>query len=183
MILFIDCEGTIIQEFTALCISEESGDICSVLRAHVKCLLDNDYDYDAWARRHGQNLNYLAKNGLKDDELLCSFRDYLQTNPYRAIFVNGPLKEKDFLNVRVHDVQLPPWKTRADLLSLSDCSAHSSFLCWKLKNVCSMSPTDIESDESFLITVACTIVLKSTFTTFLRSENMTFTSCHCSWEI
>ena len=52
MILFIDCEGTLTQEFSALYVNEESGDICLVFHAHMNCLPDENCDCDAWARRH-----------------------------------------------------------------------------------------------------------------------------------
>ena len=105
MILFIDCEGTPMQEFSALYVNEENGEC-------ISCAY-YDYDCHAWARRHihGLNLHYLAKNALKDeDELLCTSLN-LQAHLYRRIFANAPLKGKDFLNVSVRDVQLPLWNT------------------------------------------------------------------------
>ena len=95
--LFIDSEGTPILLFSAPYVNEESGDICSVFHAHVKCLLDKDYDCDAWARRHihGLNLNYLAKNGLMKANC-CDVFVTIFTHPYRAIFANAPLKVRAF---------------------------------------------------------------------------------------
>ena len=64
---------------------------------------------------------------------------------YRSVFADAALKEKDFLNVVVHDVQLPPalsMKLNSVPTCNVTCSAHGSFSCRKPKNVYSMSSTD-----------------------------------------
>ena len=120
MLIFVDCEGAPIQEFTALYVDGDSHEIVDVFHRHVSFPSTHGYDTDRWARLHvhGLNRTYLAANGLRDETiLLCEFNEWLHSHPYDRILANAPQKESAFLNLPVLDVCLPPWKQRAHLLS------------------------------------------------------------------
>ena len=78
MLIFVDCEGAPIQEFTALYVDSDSHEIVDVFHRHVSFPSTHGYDTDRWARRHvyGLNRTYLAANGLRDETiLLCEFNE------------------------------------------------------------------------------------------------------------
>ena len=160
MLIFVDCEGQPIQEFTALYVDSDSHDIVDVFHQYVRST-DDRYDPDWWARRHvhGLNRDYLALHGLRDEQtLLCAFRRWLTTHPYDELLAHAPHKERQFLQLPVRDVSLPPWKERAHLLShriaLSlkrgaipincvTCSAHTSFVDWRPRRPYTLSAKDV----------------------------------------
>ena len=162
MLIFIDCEGEPIQEFTALYVDSESHDIIDVFHRYVVFPPTHGYDSDRWARRHVHGLNriYLAVHGLQNETvLLREFNKWLLSHPYEQILANAPRKESTFLNLPVHDVCLPPWKERAVLLShrlslslkrdaipingIQCSSAHSCFVDWRPRDPRILSPKDV----------------------------------------
>ena len=162
MLIFVDCEGAPIQEFTALYVDGDSHDIVDIFHRYVSFPFSRGYDADHWARQHvhGLNRTYLAANGLRDETLLLrEFNEWLCSHPYEQMLANAPQKESDFLQLPVFDVCLPPWKERAQLLShrlslslkrhsmpingIMCASAHSSFVAWRPRRPYSLSPTDV----------------------------------------
>ena len=61
-IIFIDLEGTPIQEASALEMDFETREIVDAFHKHARC----NNDDDVWARKnvHGLNLTFLNKYGL-----------------------------------------------------------------------------------------------------------------------
>ena len=162
MLIFIDCEGEPIQEFTALYVDSDSHNIVDVFHRHVSHPSTYGYDSDRWARRHVHGLNraYLAIHGLHDETmLLCEFNAWLHFHPYEKILANAPWKESTFLHRPVQDVCLPQWTDRAVLLShrlslslkhsavpingITCSDAHSSFVGWCPRRPNVLSPKDV----------------------------------------
>lgn len=161
MLLFIDCEGEPIQEFSALYVDSATYSIVDVFHHHIRFPRQHGFDTDWWARRHihGLNRDYLARYGLRDERaLLSTFQSWLTTHPYSIIFANAPYKESTFLQLSVSDVCLPPWKERADLrchtVALSakkcatpilgvTCDAHSSFRAFLPRRPYAPSSTEL----------------------------------------
>ena len=162
MLIFVDCEGEPIQEFTALYVDSDSHTIIDVFHRYVAYPSVCGYDSDRWARRHVHGLNrlHLSVHGLHNPtELLSDFNEWLHSHPYEHILANAPQKESAFLNLPILDVCLPPWKQRAQLLShrlslslkrhsipingIRCSSAHSSFVDWRPRHLYSLSPTDV----------------------------------------
>ena len=161
--IFVDCEGEPIQEFTALYVDSALHTIVDVFHRHVAFPSSSPaYDSDQWGRRHihGLNRDYLATHGLKDEtNLMSDFYEWLRLHPYDTIFANAPHKESTFLNLPIVDVCLPSWKERVQLLShyltlkmkrraipingIKCDSAHSSYKNWSPRRPYNLSPTDV----------------------------------------
>ena len=159
-IIYVDSEGEPIQEFSALYVDHETFEILDVFHRYVRYPL-KDVDYDIWARKHvhGLNLKFLNANGLKNEsDLLFAFQQWLKAHPFEYIFAHAPFKERQFLNLPIQDVCLPPWLERTDCLShelaLSmkrnavpicnvTCDAHKSFVNWCPKRPYVLTPTDV----------------------------------------
>lgn len=160
--IFIDCEGDPIQEFSAIYVNEKTHDICDVFHYYVKYPSSMTFDGDKFARFHihGLNLDYLSSHGLEsEDELRVLFIKWLKKWPSSScIYAHAPFKEKTFLNISVQDVSLPSWKERCDLQSHQTalfmkvnhvpilnvvCKAHTSFKGWKAKRPYCMNATDV----------------------------------------
>ena len=88
MIVFVDCEGEPLQEFTALYVNVEKQLIVDVFHRHV--CYPFTYDKDSFSRRHihGLNRDFLSKNGLSNESvLLLHFRKWLSERPYTYMLV------------------------------------------------------------------------------------------------
>ena len=161
MLVFVDSEGSPVQEFSAIYADEVSGEIIDVFHQHVKFSPKGTFDCDKFSRHHlhGLNRDFLMLHGLPNEETLVTmFHEWLQQHPHDAIFGHAPRKEEDLLSLKINDVCLPPWKERGacpshvKALSMKKeknpicnvtCEAHSSFLSWKAKRPYCMSPSDI----------------------------------------
>lgn len=159
--IFLDSEGEPIQEFSALYVSEKTGEICDVFHYLVQYPSHFGHDGDRFSRRHvhGLGIDYLHRHGLKDEEeLLSLLKQWLKKYPSASLFAHAPSKEINFLNMPIEDVSLLPWKERTVLPShqtalsfkkmnipICDtvCNAHVSFHGWRPKRSYCLSPTDI----------------------------------------
>ena len=164
MIIFIDCEGNPVQEFSAICMDSKSMEIVDVFHHFITYPFVNDHDW--WARRHvhGLSLEFLSANGLKDENALkTKFFEWLSSHPYTTIYGHAPHKEKVLLNLDVSDLSLLPWRLRRDnlshrlalslkknarpILSVHCAEAHSSFICWQPTHRRDFSETDFAKME------------------------------------
>ena len=157
--IIIDCEGTPVQEFSALYVNDATCVIENVFHQHVH--YPYSFDYDAFARRHvhGLDFKFLRQCKLRNlGEVLDLFREWLKAYPSDKIYAHNPTKEKRLLSLHINDVCLKPWAERACLRSHQmalnmklnckpvrgiSCSVHSQFVKWRPKNVHSPSLTDI----------------------------------------
>ena len=161
MIVYIDSEGTPVQEFSAIYVNEDKCEIVDVFHHHVKYPFITHRDDDFYARRHvhGLNLKFLSKYGLVNEQtLLSEFHKWLQQHPYTTLYAHGPEKEQQLLSpLRVKNVHLSEWKVRCCHLSHElalflknntipickvSCNAHTSFTGWKPKCVHAPTVTD-----------------------------------------
>ena len=74
-IIFIDMEGTSVQELSAIQMNAETQQIIDVYHAHA-C----SSHLDSWARKHIHGLNpvFLSKNGFpNEDSLIANFKQWL----------------------------------------------------------------------------------------------------------
>ena len=109
-IIFLDMEGTPIQELSAIHMNALTKQIVDVYHAHA-----NTYKDDSWSRLHihGLNLFYLERYGFHNEEaLIHNFKDWLRPKDVLNIYANDPKKESQLLNMRVTDLGLPPWAKR-----------------------------------------------------------------------
>jgi len=130
MIVFVDCEGEPLQEFTALYVDVQKRLILDVFHHHV--CYPFTHDKDSFSRRHihGLNRDFLSRHGLSDESaLLLLFREWLSKRPYSCIYAHGPEREKRFLSLPIQDVCLKPWKERIH------CYSHQVALSLKLNFV------------------------------------------------
>ena len=116
----MDSEGDPIQEFSALNVHEDTGEIMDVFHCHVKYPFDMDYDWKARRCVHGLDLQFLNEHGVDGvEELKTLFSSWLNSHPFQAMFAHAPEKEIEFINLTIRNVSLKPWKDRSALLSHS----------------------------------------------------------------
>lgn len=161
MLVFVDCEGSPVQEFSAIYADELSGEIVDVFHQYVKYSSKETYDIDKFSRHHlhGLNLEFLTLHGLRNEETLVTmFHEWLQQHPHNGIFAHAPKKEEKLLSLKINDICLKPWKERGTCYSHVKavsmkkqkipicnvtCEAHGSFMSWKPKKPYCMSISDI----------------------------------------
>ena len=160
MRIYVDSEGTPVQEFSAIYVNEETFQIDDVFHEFViyPC---TESDEDKWARNHvhGLNLDFLAEHGLRDEgELVSSFYTWLKDHPYDMMYGNGPFTERHLLSLPIEDVNLKPWSDRdsqishkiamalklqcARICNVKCATAHRSFRHWRPVRVYNMSAAD-----------------------------------------
>ena len=114
MNVFMDTEGTPIQELSALLVNQRWEIVC-VYHAYAAC---RDTD-DVFCRRHlhGLDLDILHHYGFPNErELLADFERWLSHHPVNKIYANDPRKERQlFPHLLVEDIQLPVWVVRVGL--------------------------------------------------------------------
>ena len=163
MLVFVDCEGEPVQEFSAIYASE-SGVILDVFHQHVKYPFVCDYDFFSRRYIHGLKRDFLSRNGLcSENSLVRLFHKWLEIHPFKAIYAHAPAKECKLLSLPINDVFLKPWKDRIHCqshqiaLSLklnsvpicdATCAAHKT-VCWKAKNICKPTVTDLAKMDFF----------------------------------
>ena len=111
-IIFVDTEGTPIQELSALEVCLYDRQVVDVFHAHAYST-----DGDDWSRKHihGLNLSYLKKHGYpSESELISAFKCWLHGKNYLTVFSNAPHKEQEALSLNICDIGLPPWIERHD---------------------------------------------------------------------
>lgn len=103
-------EGTPIQELSAIQMNASTRQIVDVYHAYAATT-----DDDFWARKriHGLNPCFLLHNGFPTEAaLIHDFRSWLQGKDILVMFANDPVKEQTSLELKVHDMELPPWAER-----------------------------------------------------------------------
>lgn len=135
LLLFIDCEGTPIQELAAICVDIVSKRVKDVYLQYAKPFpIPNEQssgggDTDWYARRyiHGLNRNFLEDCGFDNEEQLKKhFLTWLSQYTINEVYANNPAKECHFLDIPITDVRLPQWSQRSNTLE------HSTVIDMKL---------------------------------------------------
>ena len=112
-IIFVDTEGTPIQELSALEMRLHDRQIVDVFHGHAD--MKEEQDKDKWARKHvhGLSVSFLKENGYSSElELIIEFKCWLRGKNYLNVFSNAPKKEEDALSLNICDIALPPWIER-----------------------------------------------------------------------
>ena len=112
VIIFIDCEGTPVQEFSALAMDTRDNVVIAAYHRYAYCPPDKD----KWARKHihGLEPKLLKEFGFScENELFEDVNIWLSTFPnIETIYANNPLKERRFLKLPIQDIGLPIWSER-----------------------------------------------------------------------
>lgn len=171
MLIFLDCEGDPIQEFSAILVDGATMKIKNVFHQYVCYPKSGDsiIDNDSFSRRHihGLNLDFLSQHGLQSEhELTTLFHQWLSKQGHiDAIYAHAPHKERNLLSLNIVDVCLKPWSERDFSLShsvaltwkmnsiaingVSCADAHASFSAWRPKNVKAPSQGDVVKMQFF----------------------------------
>lgn len=148
MQVYLDSEGTPVQEFSAIYVNPSDLLIKDVFHRFVRFPFEA-YDPDMWARFnvHGLNIDYLREHGVTDEKTLVEeFKDWLSWHPHVTLYAHAPAKEEKLLGLPIEDVKLLPWIERDTHVShkvacnlkqvnFPVCNvrcreAHSSFVRW-----------------------------------------------------
>ena len=108
--IFIDMEGSPVQELSAIQMNAWTKQIVDVYHAHAF-----SHQTDLWARLHihGLNLHFLKSHGFRDEEtLIQDFKRWLVGKNVVNLYANNPVKESEVLNMPITDIGLPPWADR-----------------------------------------------------------------------
>ena len=106
-IIFIDSEGSPIQELSALEMDFETREIVDVFHGHA-----HTTESDSFARKHihGLNTKFLLREGYENSAgLIAAFRDWLREKNHFMCYGNDPTKEKEELKLYVVDIGLDQW--------------------------------------------------------------------------
>ena len=109
-IIFLDMEGSSVQELSAIHMNALTRQIVDVYHAHAK-----SYNHDSWARLHihGLNTTFLQQRGFPNEEALINdFKDWMRGKDVLAMYANDPAKESSALNMPIRDMGIPPWAER-----------------------------------------------------------------------
>ena len=110
--MFIDMEGTPVQELSAVAMDMSDKVAIDIYHKYAYCPPHKD----KWARRHIHGLDpfLLKEYGFRcEDELLEDFRKWLSQFPnINTMYANNPTKEKSYLKMDIKDIGLPVWSER-----------------------------------------------------------------------
>ena len=109
-IIFLDSEGSPIQELSAIQIDAMTREIVDVYHGYA-CSEESD----TWARRHvhGLNQTFLTNNGhASESALIAHFRKWLRGKDVLAFYGQAPQQERERIQTTIHDMNLPPWAKR-----------------------------------------------------------------------
>ena len=114
--MFIDMEGTPVQELSALMMDIKQECIIAAYHRHAYC----SPTMDRWCRSniHGLDPDVLKEIGFpNEDELFNDFKIWFQkfTHVEKA-YANNPRKETRFLSIPVTDIELPVWSERVKFM-------------------------------------------------------------------
>ena len=141
-IIFIDTEGTPIQELSALEMDYDSRELVDAFHGYAQTS-----ESDRFARKHihGLNPDFLSRKGYSNAyKLITAFKEWLEGKNYAMCWGNAPAKEIQELKMYVADIGLDQWihrdkkpyhcvafsfkKHNIPILSKRCCAeAHSSF--------------------------------------------------------
>ena len=125
-IIFIDMEGTPVQELCAIEVDTSSNAIIDVFHEFANYSLS-----DQFAREHVHGLNNIFLWWFsvgRESFLLKLFLSWLKPKKYKALYANNPAKEAAVLGLPIQNFPLPNWVERQ----------HKSYHCTALnmKNNC-----------------------------------------------
>ena len=101
-----------ILELSAIAMHRETLQIVDVFHAYAS---GKDYWWPT-AHVHGLNPKYLQRYGFSSqEELLTTFKLWLNQKTYTNIYANDSTKESEVLKLKVEDFRLPPWVVRRKL--------------------------------------------------------------------
>ena len=109
-VIFVDTEGTPIQELSAIEIRLQDRQVIDVFHGHAYTSQNDD-----WARKriHGLSLSFLKERGYSSEaELVSVFKSWLAPKNYLNVFSNDPRKEQKTLSLNICDIGLPGWVER-----------------------------------------------------------------------
>lgn len=149
MQVYLDSEGTPVQEFSAIYVDPSTLLIKEVFHRYVRFPFE-PFDPDMWARFHihGLNIDYLREHGVSDEKTLVEeFKEWLSSRPHVALYAHAPSKEENLLDLPIEDVNLLPWiqrdndvshklacnlkQTNHPICDVNCREAHFSFVRWK----------------------------------------------------
>ena len=108
MIIFIDSEGSPIQELSAIAMNVVTRRIVDVYHNYAYCPNEQDW----WARRHIHGLNpiYLMYIGFESEPALVEdFRCWLRRFNILKLIGNDAHIEAEKLNLTIFSIGLPEW--------------------------------------------------------------------------
>ena len=115
--MFLDTEGTTIQELAAVEINLETKMIMDVFHVYAYTA-----EEDNFARKHihGLNLEYIKNHEsihCCESALILEFKRWLQQKENIMIFCNDAEKERKVLGLEMYDFKLLPWAERTHCVS------------------------------------------------------------------
>lgn len=108
--IFVDSEGTPMQELSALEMDFNTREIVDAFHAHAY-----SPEPDAYARNHihGLSFDFLRKHGYpKPYQMIDAFKTWLRGKNYLLIYGNNPTKEVKDLKLNISDIDLDKWAVR-----------------------------------------------------------------------
>ena len=111
-IIFIDTEGTPIQELSALEMDYDTRELVDAFHGYAHTTVS-----DTFARKHihGLNTDFLLQRGYENtNKLIIAFKEWLTEKKYIMFYGNGPAKEIRDLKFYVADIGLDQWIHRVD---------------------------------------------------------------------
>ena len=142
LLLFIDSEGTPVQELAAILVDTITMSIKDTFLQWAFPEVDTDW----YARKHvhGLSRSFLRHHGLENEKkLLESFHAWRNQYTINEIFAHAPVKEEILLNLKITDACLLPWAERdttpAHRIALrmkNDACALNGIVCemWRVHN-------------------------------------------------
>lgn len=119
LVVILDSEGEESQEMAAICFDTISLRIKDVYLNWANLpSKEGVCDKDWFSRKHvhGLNREFLANNGLtNEDELIADFQTWLKQYHVHQFYGNAPAKEECMLNISIVDVHMPDWTDRSQL--------------------------------------------------------------------
>ena len=109
-IIFIDSEGTPIQELSALEMDFNTREIIDVFHGYAYTT-----ENDSFARKHihGLNTDFLLQNGYENmSSLITAFKVWLRERKHFMFYANDPGKEMQVLKMYMTDIGLDKWINR-----------------------------------------------------------------------
>ena len=121
--IFIDAEGSPVQELAAIEVNCDSHAIMDVFHGYART-----QEKDIFARNHihGLNQDYVKLFGYDcERSLITACKAWLRLKSYIALFANGARREAEMLDLAVCELNLAPWAER------QHCASHKIAIRYK----------------------------------------------------